>query len=149
MDLDIHEQILLYMVDLILNIKDNNLDQIEIILSKLNVLLETEEQFNEILSNVEALIKDYNNDSLLYVIENIKNIDDIRRQKALWKSLMYSLIERNDYEEINTFISDALEEPKGGLFQFQISIIIRLATLTKNFEQLQNIYNFIQEGRVI
>lgn len=149
MDLDANTQISLYMIDLILNIKDNSLNKIKDIMTELNVLLNTEEQFNEILLNIEALIKDYNNESLLYVIQNIKNIDDVRRQRTLWKSLTQTLIDKNNYEEIDTFISDSLAEPKGNLFQFQISTLIRLATLTKNFEQLQNIHNWIQEGRVL
>lgn len=93
---------------------------------------------------VSDLLNQYNNESFNYLIYNLNNI--LNAPSIQWQSEINKLSVENDHHKIEMFIQDILAE---GLIKeellpnYKINGMIRLATISQNYDLLREIKEYI------
>lgn len=134
-------------IDLIIYIQNNDIDNVKNNVNKINQLTSDSTTYLDDLFAMNNLLQHYNNTSLLYTIENLSQLNNKYLYK--WTSSVNHLLQRNNSEEIITFIDEHIAPELGQIPQYKFRDLIKLSTLIENNNKLQELKALLQEGRII
>lgn len=93
---------------------------------------------------ISDLLNQYNNESFKYLIHNLNHI--FNAASIQWQSEINELSSENDYDKIESFIRKYLTEGMNSdalLPSYQINGMIRLATISQNYDLLKEIKDYL------
>ena len=147
-----NNEYLILLSDLMLAVRNNNLNQVKELLPKINEVLTysiddfsldlTRKNFHDNLQVIENFLNFEQplSESYLYLIHNIKLPYGNLTQDLIWLADYQILKKEKSSSSINDFINKSLNEQ---LKEWQISKLIDLAITIGNFDLLENIRNII------
>lgn len=132
--MNIEQEIMVSIINLIEDIKNNNLENAKTQVDFLNQNFSQTEDFGTLndfipffdLSNL------YNNETLEYAVNNLNNI--YNNKKIKWNILVRNLIKTQDKQQINNFLNEYSEEEN--LLNYQYTSLIQLAAIVDNWNIL-------------
>lgn len=132
------KEIVLYSIELVQSIRSNDLEKAIILVQNLNNIDSNDNIDLGAIIQLGSLINDYLNDTLLYVINNLQNIqvDEIK-----W-FVEYKNILKASLKEQEEFLINRLNE---NLHDYQALNLISLAIHTNRYDLLDQIYNLVEK----
>lgn len=137
------KELYLLCIDLILAIKNNNLNDAKNDLDQLNSIINENTDLSNLL-DLTTLINNSNNSTLNYVINNITYYPNLEMLK--WQftiiNLIAEYIENHNLEAINDFIDNLTLED---LLVEQLPPLIRLLTIVQNWDTLISLKTLFED----
>lgn len=132
--------------DYLQNVKEN-INILNNLLLELNLEDSTFQSYNNYII-FDDLIKKYHNESLEYALKNFINIDN--KELLLWRFELTPIYKTMSYDTIDIFIEQCLNQGDENkkIPGYKFNDMIRLASLTNNFNKLILLKQQIQEGRL-
>lgn len=136
--------IILKAISLLEAIQEDNIEEAKSLVNYLNTNFEPTEEFyslNVLIPLHSVIVHDNNgNDTFLYVLNNLKYIDDVNYEQLKWNIYAINLLKKGKYEEIENFLLNLIEN--NDIKDYQMPILIQMCVTIDN-------YNLLKEIRVI
>ena len=135
-------------LDLILGIKDNNLEQVKLNVDILNnnkdVLADEGYTYLDGTLSLGEISQKYNNESLLYVLDNLTLLNNAERIK--WNLTVRDLMKNRNISDIQNFINVAINN--GNITNYKFYSLIQLATNIQDYDLIYTLKQFLNKGDV-
>lgn len=135
-------------LDLILAIKEDNLEQVKLNVNILNnnkdVLADEGYTSLDGVLSLGEMSQKYNNESLLYVLNNLTLLNSVERIK--WNLMIRDLMKNRNISDIQNFVSTAINN--GDITDYRIYSLIQLATNIQDYDLIYTLKQFLNKGDV-
>lgn len=135
-------------LDLILGIKDNNLEQVKLNVNILNnskdVLADEGYTYLDGTLSLGEMSQKYNNESLLYVLDNLMLLNNVERIK--WSLTIRDLMKNRNALDIQNFINTTINN--GNIPDYKFYSLIQLATNIQDYDLIYALKQFLNKGDV-
>ena len=140
-----NNDILLNALSLLEAIYKNDLEKAKILVDYLNNNFEPQDGLyflNDIIP-LNSIVNNVNNDTVLYVLNNLKHMPEAIEQLK-WNINSIYLLKENDPEIIKEFILNIINNNK--IQNYQIPVLIQLCVTIDNYDLLKNIRSIFKNN---
>lgn len=140
-----NNDILLNALSLLEAIYKNDLEKAKILVDYLNNNFEPQDGLyflNDIIP-LNSIVNNVNNDTVLYVLNNLKHMPEAIEQLK-WNINSIYLLKENDPEIIKEFILNIINNNK--IQNYQIPVLIQLCVTIDNYDLLENIRSIFKNN---
>lgn len=135
-------------LDLILAIKEDNLEQVKLNVNILNnnkdVLADEGYTSLDGVLSLGEMSQKYNNESLLYVLNNLTLLSSVERIK--WNLMIRNLMKNRNISDIQNFVNTAINNED--ITDYKIYSLIQLATNIQDYDLIYTLKQFLNKGDV-
>ena len=138
-------EILLIVMDLLNAMQTENLEETKKLVDFLNknfVPIDQVKNFNELIPVHKLVSDNENNESYLYVVNNLHNLE---ADELKWNLNVSAMMKKNNNNEISNFLKKQLSLLET-LQKYQINSLIRLSLKINDYNSLNKIRKYLKEG---